>query len=59
MSDLRERFEAVSEIKDILKNNDELRYSPEQLRYVNHRVFQDAETGYINGAWFMFQELNK
>ena len=53
---MREQFEKLPEIKEMLLNNDELKWCYETNRYINHRVFQDAETGYINGAWYAFQE---
>ena len=56
---MREQFEKLPEIKEMLLNNDELKWCYETNRYINHRVFQDAETGYINGAWYAFQEQQK
>lgn len=56
---MREQFEKSPEIKEMLLNNDELKWCYETNRYINHRVFQDAETGYINGAWYAFQEQQK
>ena len=53
---MREQFEKLPEIKEMLLNNDELKWCYETNRYINHRVFQDAETGYINGAWYAYQE---
>lgn len=49
---LRKQFENIAEIKEMLLNNDELKWCDESKRYINGRVFQDAETGYINGALF-------
>ena len=59
MVEMREQFEKLPEIKEMLLNNDELKWCYETNRYINHRVFQDAETGYINGAWYAFQEQQK
>ena len=56
---MREQFEKLPEIKEMLLNNDELKWCYETNRYINHRVFQDAETGYINGARYAFQEQQK
>lgn len=49
---LRKQFENIAEIKEMLLNNDELKWCDESKRYINSRVFQDAETSYINGALF-------
>lgn len=59
LNKLRSEFEGTPEIKEMLKNNDELRWCVESNRYINHRVFQDAETGFINGAWFLFERRAK
>ena len=59
MVEMREQFEKLPEIKEMLLNNDELKWCYETNRYINHRVFQDAETGYINGALYAFQEQQK
>ena len=56
---MREQFEKLPEIKEMLLNNNELKWCYETNRYINHRVFQDAETGYINGALYAFQEQQK
>lgn len=55
IDEIRANFENLKDIKEMLKNNDELIWSEEQGRYVNHRVFQDAETGFINGAFYLYQ----
>ncbi len=59
LNKLRSEFEQIHEIKEMFANNNELKWCIKSVRYVNHRVFQDAETGFINGAWFMFQEKAK
>lgn len=57
MSEIQKEFERLPRIAEMLKNNEELRWDNDLKKYVNHRVFQDAETGYINGAFYAFQAL--
>lgn len=52
-------FEQLPEIAEMLAQNEELKWNPEQGRYCNNRVFQDAECGYINGALYGYQEALK
>lgn len=59
IEEIRFKFENLESIKEILGSNDELIWSDEQARYVNHRVFQDAETGFINGAFYLYRAMIK
>lgn len=51
----REKFEALPEIAEILKDED-THWCDKRSIYINQRVFQDSITGYLNGAWYAFQE---
>ena len=56
----REQFEKLPGVAKEFKNSDgELYFCETESRYKNHRVFQDAQTGYLNGAWYAFQEQQK
>lgn len=59
MKNLRSEFEKLPEIKEMLSGNNDLKWCCDSGRYINHRVFQDVETGYINGAIYAFKEQQK
>lgn len=54
----REEFEKLPEIAKILKDED-THWCDKRSIYINQRVFQDSITGYLNGAWYAFQEQQK
>lgn len=57
---MREKFEKLPEIQAELENSDgELYWCDKQNQYRNNRVFQDSQTGWMNGAWYAFQEQQK
>ena len=56
--DIREEFEKLTEIAEILKDED-THWCDKRGMYINQRVFQDSTTGYLNGAWYAFQEQQK
>lgn len=56
--DIREEFEKLDEIAEILKDED-THWCDKRGMYINQRVFQDSTTGYLNGAWYAFQEQQK
>ena len=57
---MREQFEKLPEIAAELENSDgELYWCDKQNQYRNNRVFQDSQTGWMNGAWYAFQERQK
>ena len=58
MTELRKQFEALPEIASILRDED-THWCDKRGIYVNQRVFQDSTTGYLNGAWYAFQEQQK
>ena len=54
---MREQFEKLPSIAAELENSDgELYWCDKQNQYRNNRVFQDSQTGWMNGAWYAFQE---
>ena len=54
---MREQFEKLPKIAAELENSDgELYWCDKQNQYRNNRVFQDSQTGWMNGAWYAFQE---
>lgn len=58
MSELRKRFEEVPEIKVHLANGNVF-YSEENKTYASEFSTLHVVACYVNGAWFMFKELNK
>jgi len=53
---MREQFEKLPEIAAELENSDgELYWCDKQNQYRNNRVFQDSQTGWMNGAWYAWQ----
>ena len=54
----REELEKLDEIAEILKDED-THWCDKRGMYINQRVFQDSTTGYLNGAWYAFQEQQK
>ncbi len=59
-NEMRSEFEKLEDIASEIENSDgELYFCETEKRYKNHRVFQDAQTGFMNGAWYAFQEQQK
>ena len=53
---MREQFEKLPSIAAELENSDgELYWCDKQNQYRNNRVFQDSQTGWMNGAWYAWQ----
>ena len=53
---MRKEFEKLPEIAAELENSDgELYWCDKQNQYRNNRVFQDSQTGWMNGAWYAWQ----
>ena len=53
---MREEFEKLPSIAAELENSDgELYWCDKQNQYRNNRVFQDSQTGWMNGAWYAWQ----
>ena len=53
---MRKEFERLPEIAAELENSDgELYWCDKQNQYRNNRVFQDSQTGWMNGAWYAWQ----
>ena len=53
---MRKDFEKLPEIAAELENSDgELYWCDKQNQYRNNRVFQDSQTGWMNGAWYAWQ----
>ena len=55
---IREEFEKLPKIAEILKDED-AHWCDKRGMYINQRVFQDSTTGYLNGAWYAFQQQQK
>ena len=53
---MREEFEKLPEISSILNYYDNIVFCEDMNQYKNNRVFWDAEIGFINGAWYAYQE---
>lgn len=53
---MREEFEKLPEISNILNHYDNIVFCEDSNQYKNHRVFWDVEIGFINGAWYAYQE---
>ena len=53
---MRKEFEKLPEIAAELENSDgEIYWCDKQNQYRNNRVFQDSQTGWMNGAWYAWQ----
>lgn len=57
MSDLRERFEAIPDVRKKLRWH--IWFSGNENKYDSYRYEEEEDTNWLNGAWFIFQELNK
>ena len=60
MSDLRSRFEKIKNISKRIKRS-KLGFEDDMDEYHTKSINQEAiyDEMYVNGAWFMFQKLNK
>lgn len=59
LDELREEFEKLSNIRIWFVNNT-LLFNGLEYEFVDKTLNSNNYTlGFINGAWFMFQELNK
>ena len=60
LTELRKDFEKLPEIAKILLHDcSEVFFCEDINEYKNNRVFWDSEIGFINGAWYAYQEQEK
>lgn len=59
MNELRKKFEALPQIKELLDDREKSFFFNEDFEVYGAEHLDDFDSGFINGAWYVFQEQQK